>query len=367
MSTTNKRIERGPLRYRVLIGFFSVILFFLALWLLGFILGDIGDIQGPSFSAIEQRHLDAALEENKADLEKEQEDLAKQIADRQKVQEVLETSTDNSQQTMRQLMEMYESNLKRDLTPSEAERTALADSEKRFLQNQEKFQEANEAIARLSERQRAVEREIAAIEEKLEEQRAPARAEFNRLNRRHQLKVASLKLVFLVPFLFGSAWLMMRWRNTRYLPIFRAVFAAAFLQTGLVMHQHFPGALFKYIALAAGIVVVLAALVHLIRTLAAPKPDWLIKQYREAYNNRLCPICAFPIQRSPLRFARWTRRTAALPAPLPETTEESPYTCPSCGQALYEPCAHCSKIRHTLLPHCEHCGAGPEQTETLTP
>ena len=63
-----------------------------------------------------------------------------------------------------------------------------------------------------------------------------------------------------------------------------------------VMHEHFPAIYFKYILIVASLVIALAVLVRLLRTVANPRGDWLLKQYREAYTNFLCPICEFPIR-----------------------------------------------------------------------
>ena len=123
------------------------------------------------------------------------------------------------------------------------------------------------------------------------------------------------------------------------------------------MHQHFPSEFFKYVAIGAAIVIVLAFLVHLIRMLAAPKRDWLLKQYKEAYSHRRCPVCAYPIARGPHQSAVWKRRdSASIGEVADDATPESPYTCPACGSGLFAECAACNAIRYTLLPFCPHCG-----------
>ena len=105
--------------------------------------------------------------------------------------------------------------------------------------------------------------------------------------------------------------------------------------------------------------VVLVAIVKLIRMMVAPKRDWLLKQYREAYHRQRCPICGDPIRRGPLRHARWTRKGPVEPV-LSERGErevdDPPYACPACGTRLFEPCAECKATRHSLLPYCGSCG-----------
>jgi hypothetical protein len=100
-------------------------------------------------------------------------------------------------------------------------------------------------------------------------------------------------------------------------------------------------------------------LIYLVQAVARPNRDWLVRQYREAYERFLCPVCEYPIRRGPLRFLFWTRRTAKkLPQSGSEASaERGPYTCPVCATRLYEECPACHEQRHSLLPACEHCGA----------
>jgi hypothetical protein len=179
----------------------------------------------------------------------------------------------------------------------------------------------------------------------------------------HRRKVAAIKLAFLVPLLLGAAWLVMKHRGRPYAPIVNALLVAAFAWVALVMNDFFPARYFKYIAIAAGLGVVLLFMVNLIRTALAPKLDWLLKQYRDAYNRRECPICAYPIRRGPFKHAAWTRNGPIGMTPsasASSTVEDEPYACPSCGSRLYEKCEECGTIRHSLLPYCEGCGAEKE-------
>jgi len=126
----------------------------------------------------------------------------------------------------------------------------------------------------------------------------------------------------------------------------------------LVVHEYFPTRYFKYVLILALLAVVVRLLVYLIRTVAFPKVEWLERQYREAYERFLCPVCEYPIRTGPRKFLYWTRRTVHKILPLSGVSDaESPYTCPCCGTAVFETCPACGKIRHSLLAHCEHCGA----------
>jgi len=125
------------------------------------------------------------------------------------------------------------------------------------------------------------------------------------------------------------------------------------------MHEHFPRRYFKYVLIGVALALVVRVLVGLLRTVAHPKFEWLLKQYREAYEHHLCPICSYPIRRGPLKYLFWNRRSVGklrLPAADPTAPEET-YICPACGTSLYETCPSCGGVRHALLPVCPRCGA----------
>lgn len=351
--------KASPFIYRFSIGALSVLLTLLFIWLLGFVVSDIGNLPGPDWEEIERRHIDEPTRERMEALEKEIAALRIEIGNERETQQILRTSLENTRQTMNQLMELHRLSLEKGVTPGEAEQAALAESQNLFLETQKRFEEANVEIAQLTQQQRALEEELRQLGERAQAGREAAQEEFRTEERAHQLKVAALKLAFLVPVLLAAAWLVYRKRGSAWGPLLWPILIAAFLRVGMVMHAHFPREYFKYIAIAAAIAIVIAFLVHLIRTITAPKPGWLIKQYREAYNRHVCPICTHPILRGPLKFATWGRKGPLLgtrPAGVTDPEEEKPYTCPSCGEELFEKCPSCGSIRHALLPYCEHCG-----------
>jgi predicted RNA-binding Zn-ribbon protein involved in translation (DUF1610 family) len=154
---------------------------------------------------------------------------------------------------------------------------------------------------------------------------------------------------------------VLRKRQSAYAPILYAGLVACAWKVGVVIHDHFPTQVFKYIAIGTAIAIIVAALVFVIRRVVAPRRDWLLKQYREAYRRHRCPVCSDPIQRGPLRHATWTRKGPIVPATLPDDTGAAgPYTCPSCGTLLYVECDSCQSLRHALLPFCESCGVEKE-------
>ncbi len=113
------------------------------------------------------------------------------------------------------------------------------------------------------------------------------------------------------------------------------------------------------ILILAALLLVARILVYLLRSMAFPKLDSLLKQYREAYEHFLCPVCSYPIRRGPLKSLFWTR-TSLKKLKLPTgdaAAAEEPYICPVCATPLFEECPACKRLRHSLLPACVHCGA----------
>lgn len=351
--------ERGTAGHRVLVLILSGLLTLLLVWLLGYVLRDIGSIEGPAFSELERAHVSAADVERLSEMRQSLGATRAQMENLQGEQRILDVSAQNSRTTMDQLMALHRLGLEKGLTPSAEEQAALAESQRLFFEDQSRFQEASRSIAELNGRRQELEAQIGRLEESLEEQRAPARLAYSEQRRAHEFRIASFKLAFLLPIFLLSAWLTIRKRTSPYRPIVHAALVATSWKVGVVMHDHFPAEFFRYIAIAAGILIVLAGLVSLIRRVASPRPDWLLKQYREAYRQHRCPVCSDPIQRGPLRHARWTRKgpVGALPGSAGASAEpEKPYTCPACGARLFEECERCHATRHSMLPYCEACG-----------
>jgi transcription elongation factor Elf1 len=249
--------------------------------------------------------------------------------------------------------------LQKGLTPSADEAGALAESERLFLTNQTKYQEMNDQIATLSEQLSELESRQRNVQEKLQTQRPAIQAEFDRLQSRHQFRLAALKLAILLPLLGFAVWLFLRKRGSLYAPLLYGFGLALLVKVGMVMHEYFPRRYFKYVLIVIAIVLVARVLIYLLRVMAFPKLDWLLKQYREAYEHFLCPVCNHPIRRGPRQYLFWTRASLKkLPVPATgNAAADEPYTCPVCATTLFEECPACKRIRHSLLPACSHCGA----------
>lgn len=349
---------KGPWKHRILVSLLTMVATVLLYWLLDFAVGDIGSAPGPSWTEYERAHLDPQAVKEQQDLDGRADEIRHQIESRHERQELLRRSTDASRETMNQLLEMQRLALQQGVKPSAAEQAALADSQQLFLQNQRAFQSLNDDIVGLSEQGAQVQARIARQGKVVEERRAPVRAEFDRLARRHELRTASLQLGFLLPLLIAAGYAFLRWRGASLAPLVFAAGIAVLAKVAAVVHQYFPSRYFKYVALLAVLVVVVRLLVALLRAAAHPGRDWLLKRFREAYEQFRCPRCDFPIRRGPLRFLLRTRRgTVNLAGTTSSESDLGPYTCPACGAAVYEECSACHAVRPSLLPWCDRCGA----------
>lgn len=353
--------NKGTWGSRILIWIFAILLSILFYWLLGFVISDIGTLPGPSFSDLEAKRLDPAALAEAENLNQQLITNRKRIYAEKEKQTTLRDSTDSSQRTMNQLLEFQKLNIQQGTTPNDEERSALVESEQIFLANQREYQRLNTTIATLEEEVRKLEEAKLQQDAALGVARVPVYAEFQRLDEQHRWYVAMYKLGVLLPLLMIGLWLYLKYRSGPYWALIYAFGIAVVIKVGMVMHDYFPASYFKYVLLFTLLLVTFRILVFLLGAVAFPKKEWLLKQYREAYESFLCPICEHPIRRGPLKYMAWTKRSIrrmSTPA-IPEGVEES-YCCPACTTSLFAPCASCGKIRHVLLPACSHCGAENE-------
>ncbi len=354
----NRPRSNGTWIHRLAIRLFTLILAVLVFWVLGFFVNDIRSVRGPDYDAVEAKHLDPGLVAKRQALEQQISDLARRIENQTEQQRVVGDSSRNLQQTIGQLLELQKLGLQKSVAFSETEQTNFTRSLDLFLGNQTKYQVLSQTISEMLEQKQALVQDKEQTEQAIERQRQPARDEFAGLQRRHRMKLAFLQLAILLPILAAAAAVIIRKRGSIYFPMFLAFGSATLVKVALVVHEYFPRRYFKYILIGGLLLVVARLLVHFIRSTAFPKTQWLVKQYREAYERFLCPVCEYPIRIGPRRYLFWTRRTVnKLVVPTDRNDLGEPYTCPACGSCLFEECGACHKLRHTLLPHCSHCGA----------
>jgi predicted RNA-binding Zn-ribbon protein involved in translation (DUF1610 family) len=350
--------SKGTGLHRLAIRLFTLLLGVLIYWLLQFLVQDIRTIPGPDFAALEQQYLDQQQVARLADHDQELADLTRVIENQQQKQRVVGDSSRNLQETMAQLLELQRLSLQKNLALSETDQANFSNTLNLFLENQRRYQELSQLEAETLDRRQRLAEERENLQRELDRQREPAREEFQRQRDRHRFRLACLQLAILLPLLALAAILLVRRRASIYFPLILAFGCAALVKVALVMHEYFPTRYFKYVLIGAMLIAVGGLLVHFIRTIAFPKSAWLRKQYREAYERFLCPVCDYPIRSGPRRFLFWTRRTAhKVQIPAERGVQEELYTCPDCGTVLFEECPACHKVRHSLLAHCLHCGS----------
>jgi predicted RNA-binding Zn-ribbon protein involved in translation (DUF1610 family) len=353
--------SKGAWVHRCAIRFFTLALAVLVFWALGFLVEDVRSVRGPDYSTIENKYLNKDLVAKRVLLEEQIADLTRQIANQTEKQRVVGDSSRNLQQTISQLIELQKLGMQKNIAFSGAEQANFTSSLNLFLDNQRKYQELSQAVSDMLERKQGLVREKEQVEAEIETQRKPAKDEFKRLGDQHRLKLAFMQLAILLPILLIAAAVIVLKRSSIYFPLFLAFGAATLVKVTLVVHEYFPSRYFKYILIGGLLLAVAWLLIYFIRSIAFPKAQWLVKQYREAYERFLCPVCEFPIRVGPRRFLFWTRRTVnKAVVPTSRDDEEEAYTCPSCGNVLFEECPGCHKMRHAMLPHCSHCGIEKE-------
>jgi len=354
----NEGRSKGTWIHRLFIRLLTLALTVLIFWVLGFLVGDIRTLRGPDYSATEARHVDKGLVAKRDALQLQIAEITRQIENQTEKQRVVGDSSRTLQQTINQLIELQKLGLQKSVAFSNTEQSNFTGSLNLFLDNQRRYQELSQTVSDLLDRKQGLVREKEQAEKEIDRQRQPARAEFNTLSEKHRLKLAFFQLAILLPILVLAAAVTLRKRASIYFPLFFAFGSATLVKVALVVHEYFPSKYFKYILIGGLLLVVARLLVYFIRTSAFPKAQWLLKQYREAYERFLCPVCEYPIRIGPRRFLFWTRRTVhKLKVPAERGDPEEAYTCPACGSGLFEECPACHKVRHALLPHCTHCGA----------
>jgi predicted RNA-binding Zn-ribbon protein involved in translation (DUF1610 family) len=324
-----------PRSIRWTVRLLSIVILFLFGGLLTFVLDDIDDIRGPLRQNFESQQVEAGLVDHIQELQQKTKGMKLAVGRQEEIQENLRSSMAVAQETMEQMTGLHRLSLERDLAPSEEQVRALSEAQTRFIKAQENFEAANQSIADLNTQLHTTESKLAAAKVKFSLQQRPGRRAWEDAWNQHTFMVAIYKLSFIIPVFLFAAWVVGKKRKSTYRSIHIALLVAAFWHLGTVMHEHFPSDFFKYIAIAAGILIVLFFLMRMLQNMNAPQPDALLRRRREAYCKHLCAECGYP-----------------FPA-----DHSTAHHCPSCGTGLFEACHGCGQSRHSLLPHCEHCGS----------
>src|SRR5262245_58103723 len=210
--------QKGPWGMRLLMWGAAAALGVLCFWLLGFVLNDIATWPGPDYRQLETQMLDSSLVGEANGIEQEIVENRRAIERDTKRQQVLNRSTQEAQRTMNQLLDFQRLEIEKGVTPSSDEQKALADSQRTFLDNQQRFQQLNQQIAATEERRDELETSQREIQVRLSAVRQPVIAEFNRLMDQHRWKIAAFKLGVLLPLLMVAVALFLKWRTSIYAP-----------------------------------------------------------------------------------------------------------------------------------------------------
>ncbi len=350
--------NQGPWWHRFSIRICTILLFILAYQTIGFLTDDIWRLAGPDYQQLEAKSEAAPVLAKVNSIKGEIDHLQRRSRDKRANQAELREITATSQQTWNQLLEFRKLAVAKQKELSPSEQQALDDAQVLFLKNQQAGLELQSELAELGRKESILRDSLQQAEMELGQQQGKVQAEYAQLMNRHQLFLGSMQLLVLIPLIVMTGYAFYRSRQSRWLPFVQAIGGAVILKVIVLLHTYFPIDLLIYPLVATGLVVVGALLRGLIRLASQPNRQLLLRQYRDAYQSHLCPICDYPIRRGPLKFLFWNRKSLKrlqVPTQLSGAADEK-YTCPCCATALFEECPSCNHIRHSLLPACECCG-----------
>ncbi|HUT25892.1 MAG TPA: hypothetical protein VM492_16275, partial [Sumerlaeia bacterium] len=305
-----KQSVQSPLALRLFIWFASALFAVLLIWLLGFVLDDVG-----KFKTIDSRAIEVEIigEEN---LDR-QETLRARVAEVQRETQAVEErrafrkdNVNTSRETLNQMLELERMNLEKNVPVSPDQQKVVAEAERTFLENQQAYQEAGQDLLARQKEKREIEASLAALDKEINDKRQEAGKEIRRLSERRDLIGAGLKFLVLLPALVAAGWLFLKKRSGPFAPLVYATGFAVLWRLVWIIHEHFPTRYYKYIFLVAALAAVLQILLVLIRAAVRPAQSVLLKRYREGYRKGQCPICAYPILRGTARLAHLARQGA---------------------------------------------------------
>ncbi|NLB55298.1 MAG: hypothetical protein GX811_05955 [Lentisphaerae bacterium] len=361
---TTKIKPKGRWIHRFAIRFLTFVLTILVVWLLNFLINDIRSVPGPRLDRFTEQFVSKELLSEEARLTEDIQQLTTQINNLSERQGAVGDTSGSLRDTVTQLVHLNSVSLKNNRFSPEQQQK-LNENLEHFLEIRNVFEQLIQEKSKLITQRQKLNGEKDKVSKELSVQRAHAVAQYDKAMHIHRMKLAFLQLALLIPILGLVAFLMIRFRGHAYYPLMLAPGIATLIQVAFVIHEYFPSKYFKYVLAIALILTVAYILVHFIKTVARPKQAWLVKQFREAYERFLCPVCEYPIRVGPRRFMYWTRRTVnKLGLPGEQASREEPYTCPVCGTCLFEKCESCQQIRHAKLPNCRHCGAEKQIFDT---
>lgn len=354
-----KNEAKGRSSSRFWVNFWAVVLGVLFYGLLDFILQDLGTIHQPNYHKIQAQYISQSLLDQEQQLNNEINSHINQIKRLSDNQQYIKNNADNLKTTIDQMLEIQKSSLQKNIAVTEKDKASLNEAQSVFLNYQNQFKNLNDEILNWQKSKHNIEEKLDGLHAQLDKQRKVADKEYTHLSDTHRFFQAKIQVATLLLLLIGGLVLLSRYYHQSYSVIFKSIDIALCIKIFMTMHEFFPSEYFKYLLILSLITITIYLMIKIIQSIKSPKLDILIKQYREAYEHFLCPVCEFPIHMGPRRFLFWTRRSNTN-LKLPKTKEAQDfeiYHCPVCSSELFNQCSSCHHIRHTLLPSCSHCGS----------
>jgi len=357
------RKAKGTFWMRAAIFLLAVLFAVLMYWSVGFLLDDIEVFHRPSSIKFFTQRIDSSLQDKLDVLEMQLRELEHKQKLISQQHEFIKDSSSTLEITVDSLFKLK--NRDQQLISEEQFEQVLASLDK-IVEIQKKYKAMASRYIEITDDKFALEKDIAALKRRMKDRKNAVGKEFSKVVRRHRIKTTIAQTVFVLPLVLVCTVVLIRKRKSIYRTIYGSTALAIYIKTAIFIHERFPTRYFKYIVTGCLLVVVGWGFVWLIRRLARPKVETLLKQYSQAYERFLCPVCEYPIRTGPRRYLYWTRRTAhkvALSGNIPPSDSGyEPYTCPACGTRVFEKCESCGNTRYSLLPNCQVCGAKKEIT-----
>jgi hypothetical protein len=352
----NMKKAKGTFWVRFSILLLAIVFGILIYWSAGFLLDDIRVIKMPNREAFFTERIDGSLQSELEDLEMRLQDLEHKHNLITQQRGFIKDSSGTLKITVDNLFRLKDSDQQ---LISEAQFGQLLATLDKIIKIQDEFKETAERYLKTTNERFELKKEIVALKKRIEIQKQQVQRLFSAELQRHRMRTTIVKMVFLLPLILLCTILIVKKRDSIYRLIYFSAAMAIYTKTALVIHDNFPSRYFKYILTIAMLALIGWGFAWLIRRLVKPKVETLLKQYRQAYERFLCPVCEYPIKTGPRKYLYWTRRTVhktALTATQETKDTDEPYSCPACGTSLFEKCESCGKVCHSLLPNCLHCG-----------
>lgn len=347
---------KGTFWMRFSILLLAVIFGILIYWSTSFLLDDIRVIKMPNRNEFFEDHIDKSMQAKMEDLEEKLQEVNNRQTLISQQRSFIKDSSGSLKITIDNLFKLK--NRDQQLI-SEAQFGQVLSSLDKIIKIQDEFKKTADTYLKTTNEKFAINKEIRLLRKRIDQQRNEVQKQFAEIMHKHRVKTTFIKIAFLIPLILVCTILLIKNRASIYRLIYFSAAIAIYIKTASVIHDSFPSRYFKYILTVAMLALVGWGFAWLIRRLVKPKIDTLLKQYRQAYERFLCPVCEYPIRTGPRKFLYWTRRTVHKNTLTPNqgnSDVEEAYTCPACGTRLFEKCDSCGKIRHSLLPNCQHCG-----------